>query len=192
MKKNILTGIILSGGKSLRMGTDKGLIQFNEKPLIEYSISVLSELCEEIIICANKSGYEYLGYKIVPDIYPDCGPMGGLYSGLLTTKSEYNLVVPCDVPFITKELYIQLLEYINNGTMAVIPSIKNEIQPLCGIYSIRCIPLLKSLLLQNKYKMLRAVQEMDAHIVPIKNNSEIFSNINTQGELLKLSHKHAG
>lgn len=185
MKKSGLTGIILSGGKSLRMGSEKGLILFKGKPMIEYSVSLLTQLCDEIIICSNNSRYDYLGFKVVSDIFPDCGPIGGLYTGLSESKCQYNLIAPCDVPFLTKELYVSLLQYIA-GNNAVIPSYNNEIHPLCGIYSQTCLTVLQSLLSENKFKMLRVVEELGAKIVPFKVDTDIFININTQEELIKL------
>lgn len=188
MSEHKLTGIILAGGKSSRMGYEKGLVLFNGKPMIEYSISVFSQLCNELIICSNHSCYNYLGYKVVPDIVPDCGPVGGLYSGLMVSHNELNLIAPCDAPFITIELYTYLLQNINKNN-AVIPSIDGEINPLFGIYSSKCISLIQLLLLDNKYKMLRVVEELGAKIIAIKNNPEVFININTYEDLIKFSLK---
>lgn len=185
MEKSRLTGIILSGGKSSRMGSEKGLILFKGKPMIEYSVSILTQLCDEIIICANNSNYDYLGFKVVSDIITDCGPLGGLYTGLSESNSQYNLIAPCDVPFITKDLYILLLQNIANNN-AVIPSYNNEIHPLCGIYSLKCISVLQSLISEKKFKMLRVVDELGAKIVPLKYDTDIFININTLEELIKL------
>jgi len=128
----------------------------------------------------------------VPDIIPDCGPIGGIYSGLMESHNEYNLVAPCDVPFITIELYIYLLKNINKNN-AVIPSFNAEINPLCGIYSSKCLSLLQSLLLQNKYKMLRVIEELEAKIIPLNKDNfsfdkNIFTNINTPEDLSKLNN----
>jgi len=106
-----VTGIILAGGKSSRMGAEKGLQELCAKPLIHYAIEVLSGLCNTIIISSSSEAYKSLGHKVVADVIPGIGPMGGIYSALQQSKTEENLVLSCDLPFVSQELMSYILEY---------------------------------------------------------------------------------
>src|ERR1035437_8950358 len=146
------TGIILCGGKSQRMGSEKGLVQLNNKALIMYSISLFNNLCSEIIISSNSNHYNKIGFQIIPDIYPDCGPIGGLYSGLKSATNNYCMVAPCDAPFLTIQLYSLLLEYCDD-TLAIIPSFNGNLQPVCGIYATKSIHIIEKLIHRKIFKM---------------------------------------
>ena len=83
---NAITGVILAGGKSSRMGFDKGLAILNGKPMIQYVIDVFEKLGLDIIIISNSPGYETFGYPIYNDLIPEKGPVGGIYTCLLYTS----------------------------------------------------------------------------------------------------------
>ena len=87
----------MAGGKSSRMGTDKGLMTFQGKRLVEYAIELLQPFCSEIIISTNQAGYEGFGFKTVSDVYRDCGPVGGLHAALSESNYDYNLIVSCRI-----------------------------------------------------------------------------------------------
>ncbi|MBU1487388.1 molybdenum cofactor guanylyltransferase, partial [bacterium] len=94
--------IILAGGKSSRMGEDKALLRFEGRSLIEWVIAGLKEVGGEIIIVANEpERFKSLGLRAVKDILPDKGPLVGLYSGLLSSFSEYSFVCGTDMPFLS-------------------------------------------------------------------------------------------
>jgi len=86
---NKITGIILAGGKSSRMGMDKGFCALNGKPMVQYAIDILEQTCDSIIICSNNSDYELFDLPVIPDIIKDIGPMGGIYSGLKNSKTQW-------------------------------------------------------------------------------------------------------
>ena len=88
-----ITGIILSGGQSTRMGTDKALLQINEKTLLENAIEICKPVCKEILISSNNPEHEKFGYKIIPDEIKNCGPLGGIYTCLKNSNTEWDL---CD------------------------------------------------------------------------------------------------
>ena len=94
-KKNI-TGIVLAGGKSSRMGSDKGLLTINGKMFIEHVVDAMKPLVDNIIIVSNNKMYDQFGYERIEDEIINSGPMAGLYSGLKHSESEYNLVLSCD------------------------------------------------------------------------------------------------
>lgn len=110
-----VTGILLAGGQSSRMGSDKAWLEFEGKPIIEHVINRVRPLCSELYIVANdRVAYEPLGLPIISDVFPGKGPLGGLYSGLLAAPRHHCLAVACDMPF----LNVSLIEYM----MSLAPS----------------------------------------------------------------------
>lgn len=98
-----ITGIFLAGGKSSRMGTDKGFLKLNDKTFIEYSLAAMKPLVSQIMIVSNNTDYDKFNLKRVEDFINDAGPLAGLYSGLKAAKTEFNLVLSCDVPLVSKK-----------------------------------------------------------------------------------------
>ena len=98
------TAIILAGGKSSRMGSDKGLVLLNGKPMISYIIEILKKMQIPIIIISNNENYKQFGLPVFADIIKEKGPLGGIYTGLKNSKTESNIIVSCDVPFYQIEL----------------------------------------------------------------------------------------
>ncbi|MDH7444166.1 molybdenum cofactor guanylyltransferase [Aquimarina sp. 2201CG14-23] len=96
-----ITGIILAGGKSSRMGQDKGLKLHKGIPFIQHIIKALEVVTSKILIITGNKEYTQFGYPCIQDIIPNQGPIGGIYTGLKHTQTEKNLVLSCDVPFIT-------------------------------------------------------------------------------------------
>ena len=134
MDSKKVTGIILAGGRSSRMGIEKGMVNFQGQPLIQYSIDVLKNYCSRIIISTNSNAYYSLGYPVQNDIVHEAGPMGGIYSSLLHSKTDYNLILSCDTPFVTSFLLRKILEN-SEGYQVVIPLSRQGFpEPLIGFY----------------------------------------------------------
>ena len=137
MSKEKITGVILAGGKNSRMGAEKGLLEVQGKRIIERIIDELKQVSDEIIIISNNTSYNYLNYKVYADLIKDCGPMGGIYSALTHSTTKKNIIVSCDMPFITKEI----LQTIINGAAKceiAIPKLNKRLEPLCAVYSKSC------------------------------------------------------
>ena len=99
--KDSLSIYILCGGKSSRMGTEKGLISFKEKPFVQHIIDAVSPLSDKVYLVTENQDYERFGLPLVPDLVPDRGPVGAIYTALKHTSSSWNLILSCDVPAIT-------------------------------------------------------------------------------------------
>ena len=186
--KQKTTGIILSGGKSSRMGSDKGLLILNGKPLIQYSIDVLKELCSEIIICANNPAYDTFGYPVIKDVYPDLGPIGGIYTGLLNSGSESNFILSCDMPFINPQIIIYLLSNRDKSLASIPTHGKNIIEPLCALYSKAILPQLKKQIRNKDLKLMNLLKTVDVNWVKMDSGLEfyhpdLFFNVNDQNSL---------
>jgi molybdopterin-guanine dinucleotide biosynthesis protein A len=147
--KNLsLTAIILAGGKSSRVGLNKSKdqIKLAGRPLIDWVISKLISLDnlteENIIIVGSKEKYPNFK-RVVEDIFPQRGPLGGVFSGLKASTSQYNLVVGCDMPFLKVELLQYMRDKISSNDIIIPRYAKNYIEPLCAIYSKKCLEIIE-------------------------------------------------
>ena len=148
-----ISGIILSGGKSSRMGRDKASLPFPHKPMIEIMIDKLSVLFNELmIVTANPDLYSKYGIRTVEDVIPQHGPLGGIYTGLLFSKNHYNFIIACDMPFLNPDLVRYMVQKIN-GYDLVVPEYGDQLQPLCAIYSKNCIESIKKELSRDNLKI---------------------------------------
>jgi molybdopterin-guanine dinucleotide biosynthesis protein A len=183
-----VTGIILAGGNSSRMGTDKGLQELCGKPLINYSIQVLSEICDTIIISTSSVAYQSFGYKTVVDEIPGIGPMGGIYSALKQSKTEKNLVLSCDLPFVSKELLSHILKNSEGYQVAVPWEGDQHYEPLCGFYHLSILEQISIYIQNNNYKLPVLFEEVNINKLIINSNHDfyhdnLFLNVNSKHDL---------
>ena len=111
-----LTVFILCGGKSSRMQSEKGLVLFQNKPFIEHIIQAILPITSNIKLITNNKEYDYLPYQKIPDIITDKGPLGGIYTALTNSETEFNLILSCDIPLISTELLSELISKHNRGS----------------------------------------------------------------------------
>ncbi len=159
--KNNITGIILAGGKSSRMGCDKGLMLLNNKPFITYIIEAMKPLVNDIIIVSNNSEYDVFNEKCIKDLIEDAGPLAGLYTGLFHTKTEINLVLSCDVPMIITSILETLLNPAYEYFDIVQLQNKDQTIPLIAMYKKQCVVTCKELLDQGE----RRLKEIAEHLI---------------------------
>jgi molybdopterin-guanine dinucleotide biosynthesis protein A len=182
-----ITGIILSGGKSCRMGQDKGLCMLGDKPMIGYGLEVLESLCDEILISANDSFYEEFHYPVIEDKIRDIGPLGGLMSGISEAKNEHILVLSCDMPFVNTALFLYILEQKENY-LAAIPDFRGLIEPTCGYYHKNILNIIEKQIRKQEYSLRKMLQNANYLKVVIEEQMvfytpSIFSNVNTRTDL---------
>jgi len=183
-----VTGIILAGGKSSRMGTDKGLQLLCGKPLIHYTIQVLSEFCSSIIISTSSDAYQSFGYKTVADEIPGIGPMGGIYSALKQSKTEKNLVLSCDLPFVSKELLSFIIKNSNKYQVTVPWEGNQHYEPLCGFYHLSVLESMNIFIQKGNYKLPDLFEEISINKLGINNKLDfytenLFMNVNSKDDL---------
>lgn len=129
-----IQGIVLAGGKSSRMGTNKALLSIHNKKVIEHIIEELQEITNDIIIIANEPEYyKAYNYPIYKDRYKQKGPLAGLETALYHMRGDVAVVSPCDTPFIHHSVYEELLENMNDFD-AIVPTYEGQIHPLSGVY----------------------------------------------------------
>ena len=135
--------IILAGGKNARMGREKAYLRIGERTIIEEQSDALSRIFDEIIIVANSQNYfKNIDAKVVTDIIPDSGPLGGLYSGLAVSSNIHSFLIACDMPFINLELIDYMIKQIGENDI-VIPLSSKGIETLFAVYSLNCLETIR-------------------------------------------------
>ncbi|MDA3892977.1 MAG: molybdenum cofactor guanylyltransferase [Salinivirgaceae bacterium] len=182
MHKSQITGIVIAGGKSSRMGQNKALLKYHGKRLIDNAIQLLQKYTQNIIVSSNEP-IESIPYSILPDEVKDIGPMGGLHSGLRESKSEFNLIIPCDVPNIELGLFSNFIAACE-GYDAVIPILPNgKYEPLVACYNKTIIPLIEKAIQNNDYKLVNLIDKAHVKFIEVINIDQ-FKNINAPNDLL--------
>ena len=178
-----LTVIILAGGKSSRMGQDKGLMFYDGQPMIQYVIEIAEQLTKNILIVSNNDDYNQFNYPVLPDIIQDKGPLAGVVTGLESSITDLNLILTCDAPFITVAFLSWLKTKIEQFDV-VIPQYENRIYPLTGYYKRKTFAVLKAELDQNNLRIKSAIESLNVQFVDADHfNQQNFRNINAVEDL---------
>jgi len=174
---------ILAGGKSSRMGTDKGLLLFEGKPMIQYVIEQMQPIFDKLAIVSNNPEYEKFGLEVIPDLIKDIGPAGGIYTALHHSEAKLNFMLSCDMPFITKEAIEFLVKNAGENQIVLLEN-QGKLEPLFGLYAKDCEAVWLQLIQQNTIKLQDMVSYFKLKIIPIENNeifaASFFKNINTK------------
>ncbi len=154
-----LTGIVLAGGRSRRIGTSKALIPWENGKLIEHMVGFMERLFPVSLVMVKDPG-EFLflespGVRVLRDLTRETHPLGGIYSGLHYSDTPYAFVCACDMPYIQPEL-VEVLWTSCEGYEATVPVWDDRPQPLCGIYSRDCLDAIKAMIDRKQY----AIQEL--------------------------------
>lgn len=141
-----VSGIVLAGGRSLRMGKDKTQLMWGRYTLLEKAVCRLRSLTDDVLVVESLGGLSSLpGVRKVQDRYKGCGPLGGIHTGLLEAKHEAVLVLSCDMPFVTAEL-MAFLAAKREGFSVIVPRCGERVEPLCAVYARSCLPVIEDLL----------------------------------------------
>lgn len=176
---NNYTAIILAGGKSNRMGYPKGLLEVNNKPIIEILVDSIKPHFSEIIISANqKSSYEFLNLLVVEDEYKDQGPLMGVYSCLKSSSNDVNFVFTSDIPVIDIDCVNELLSYSNDFEV-VIPTNQGFLEPLFAVYSKSTIPYMEEVF-KTKSRRIISILEFSKTKFVKTDMHKWYNNINTR------------
>lgn len=180
---------ILCGGKSSRMQSEKGLVLYQNKAFIEHVIDAVLPISENIRLVTNSNEYDYLGYTIVKDIVLEKGPLGGIYTALAHSETENNLILSCDIPLISTEILLELIEKHKADFEISVFKDEDKIHTLIGMYSKKLVPVLKKALDENKLKMMNFILNSSHQLIPIdKEKRKFFKNINSVAELNDLNN----
>jgi molybdenum cofactor guanylyltransferase len=131
-----VTGFVLAGGKSTRMGQDKAALQLDGRTLLEHALEVLRRVAGEVCILGPRQRYAGYGVPVVEDVFPGCGPLAGIHAALSHTTTRLNLIIAVDTPFLSaKFLRFMIERAVSSGATVTTPEIAGYRQPLCSIYA---------------------------------------------------------
>ena len=188
-----ISGIVLAGGKGLRLRRDKALEVVGGKSLLERVISTLNLFQGDIIIVTAREqslpcAINYPKLRIVADAYPGRGALGGIYTGLMASGSRHNIVVACDMPFLNHGLLNYMVQLAPDYDV-VAPRLGRMVEPLHAVYSRNCLKAIESLLRQNSLSITRLFTLVRARYVEAEEIDRFdprhlsFFNINTEADL---------
>lgn len=191
MNRNSITGIVLAGGSSSRMGQDKALMLFNGRTLISYAIEILSPACDNVVISSNQQVYEFTGCEVWPDILALQAPMIGIYSCLKRSQTFWNIILSCDMPLVDRRLLDFLLTR-RAGADIIIPVHRNKMEPLCGLYSRKLLPLLEKKTGEGEFSLQQLIRVARSRLVEMSPELDFYSenmfvNMNTADDIQSFS-----
>ncbi len=196
-----ITGIILSGGKSTRMGENKSLMKIDGRTIIEYIKDLMQSLFPNVILISNNPDeLEFLGLKTYKDIYSSMGPLAGIHSGLMHSSTKKNFIISCDIPLMTRKMIMYLCDYKTDKPVTIAKA-DGFIQQLCGLYDKRCLPYAEEILsskkniegreenqMRRKCMVLNLIDITGAEIIPAESlpfyQKDTFFNMNNKKDFL--------
>jgi molybdopterin-guanine dinucleotide biosynthesis protein A len=177
-----VTAIILAGGESRRMGTDKARLQLNGKLAVEHLAHVLEPYFDDALVSVGADrAATFAGLKTVPDIRPGQGPLMGIVSALHASTTDVSFVIACDIPNVNLPLVFQLLSEAEGCEIAV-PSLREGMfEPLFGVYAKRTAPAGEELLASGQRRIASLYGRCATKVVPVADASW-YVNLNTPQE----------
>ena len=180
-----ITGFILAGGKSTRMGADKAFLRLGEMTLLEHAIGVVETVAEQVWLVGDHRRLSPYG-MVVEDRYPECGPLGGIHAALSATQTEWNLILGVDTPFVTERFLRYLAEAAQENPMVVtVPRIGAFTHPLCAIYRRGFVQYAEEALEERQLKIRPLIEVAGARVIAepelneIGESARMFDNLNT-------------
>jgi molybdopterin-guanine dinucleotide biosynthesis protein A len=186
-----VTGVLLAGGKSKRMGRDKRFLPIGDRTLLERGLSSMSSLLQHLcIVIAQDSPSLSANVPVFRDLVADCGSLGGLYTGLREASTPHIFVAACDMPFLNVNL-IRYMIGLKERADIVVASWDNRIQPTHAIYSKRCTPIFEDMIRKRNVKIQNVLQHpsltvrfmTETEVRVIDPDGLSFLNINTLADL---------
>ena len=188
--ENEVTGVLLAGGKSRRMGEDKRFLIVGEETLLERGLRVLRSMFQEVlVVIAQDSTPLRADVGVVRDLVPECGSLGGLYTGLMQATTPWVFVVACDMPFLDQAV---IAEFTKRKGIAdiVMAKLAARLHPMHALYGKRCLPPLEQMIQARQLKIQELVSHVSLHVqyvtetdlFTIDPSGRSFQNVNTPAD----------
>ena len=190
-----VTGIILAGGLSRRLGRDKAVEPIDGQPLVGRVMDTLAQIADELVVVVNtpQRGRELPlpdSAVVAVDIYPNAGSLGGIFTGLSSASNQWGIVVACDMPFLNLDLLSYLLSFRESHD-AVVPVLDDRPEPTHAAYSKVCLSAIEARLEAGDLKIARFFDDVRVKYVSQRRVEEIdperrsFFNVNTEEDLAR-------
>jgi len=164
-EQQVVTGVILAGGQSSRMGQNKALLWLDGQRLIERVVGVMRTVFTELLMVTNSPEvYADLGVPMVGDVYPDKGSLGGIYSAVYHVTTPWCFVAACDMPFLNADVIRYLMAQASEYDV-VMPDIHGELQPLHAVYGKACLTPMLRRVEANRLKIVGFLPEVRVRTV---------------------------
>jgi len=186
-----VTGVLLAGGNSRRMGEDKRYLVVGEQTLLERGLAVLRSIFQEVlVVIAQDSPSLNVDTRVVRDLVPDCGSLGGLYTGLTQATTPYIFVVACDMPFLDPAVITQFTSRRATADI-VMAKLAARLHPMHALYGKRCLPVVEEMIRARQLKIQEMLSHSSLHVryvtevdlVTIDPSWRSFHNVNTPADL---------
>ena len=200
-----IAGFILAGGESSRMGVDKGLLEIAGAPMIVRAARLVEPVVgAPAVVVGTPEKYRGLGLRAIADDWPGCGPLGGIATALRASEAEWNLVVACDLPYLTRGWLEYLLQRARDSAEEAVvplnmaPANKRGAEPLCAMYHRGSESAIRRALERGVRKMTDGLAELRMEMIePAKwkgfdSDGLLFKNVNTPADYEEARAKFAG
>jgi molybdopterin-guanine dinucleotide biosynthesis protein A len=183
-----ISGLVLAGGSSTRMGRDKAFLELDGRPLIEIVVERMASVCAEVLIVAGDTRpYAGLGVPVVEDRFRGVGVLGGLHAGLEAAAHELTLAVGCDMPFLSLDLLRVFVDWAE-GFDVVLLRQGEQVEPLHGAYRRTCLPAMEAAIRARRRRIIsffpcvRVRYVTPDDVIPFDPDLRSFRNVNTPQE----------
>jgi molybdenum cofactor guanylyltransferase len=167
------------------MGRDKALLPWKGSTLIQSVAREVFQAAGNATLIGSPETYGKLGFPVIPDTIPGCGPLGGLQSALSAGLADWNLIVACDMPAVSHQVLAELLAAAEeSGADALVPSTPEGWQPVCAVYHVRLLPRVEAAIHAKRLKMHDFVSSIQARFWPAPDAS-LFRNVNTPEQFME-------
>lgn len=181
-----ITGIILTGGKSSRMGKDKALLPIENTTFVSKIIHTIRPFTNQIFVVSNHQIHDQFNVERIEDCIADFGPVAAIYSGLKASKTQYNLIISCDSPLIDANVIDLLIQ--DPKSDLVMFQVQNRLNPINALYHQNCLPYFENAISKQQAKLMTVIEQINHTIIdaPVTIHQQL-SNFNCPDDLKKLT-----
>ena len=185
-----LSAFILAGGKSTRMGTDKAFVVLRGRKLVERALALGRSVTSTVSIVGDPAKFACFA-PVIEDIFPGCGPLGGIHAALGASQTDLNLILAVDVPFVSAALlhYLVGRAVESPAALVTVPRMGQAWQPLCAIYRRKFRDLAEQSVRAGRYRIDALFDQKRTQVITGEEllaagfSEDAFTNVNTPGDL---------
>lgn len=184
-------GFVAAGGRSSRMGSDKAWLEIGGRPMIEHVIAALASVTTSLAIIANSPEYGRLGFPVFADTHKNIGPLEAIRAALSNAVSRRIVMVGCDLPFVSSDLFKFLLSVPGVDQVVVPIGPDGKLEPMCSIYWRETLPAITELIKRGERKISLLFERVPTRFVSfdeirhLKGSESFFENVNTPADYVR-------